>query len=53
MTEALIGFAVLLVLIIIVRIPIAFSMGIGGFAVLQALSLDNIPNGNQNAGFKR
>ena len=36
MTIALIGFAVLLVLIIIVRIPIAFSMGIvgfGGFAV--------------------
>ena len=45
MTVALIGFAILLVLIIIVRIPIAFSMGIvgfGGFAVLQGLTLDNI-----------
>ena len=45
MTIALIGFAVLLLLIIVVRIPIAFSMGIvgfGGFAVLQGLTLDNI-----------
>jgi hypothetical protein len=32
MTVALIGFAVLLLLIIIVRIPIAFGMGIVGFA---------------------
>jgi hypothetical protein len=32
MTVALIGFAVLLLLIIIVRIPIAFCMGIVGFA---------------------
>ncbi len=45
MTVALIGFAILLVLIIIVRIPIAFSMGIVGFlgfAYLQGLSVDNV-----------
>lgn len=44
MSVALVGFAILLVLIIIVRIPIAFSMGIvgfGGFAVLQGLNIDN------------
>lgn len=45
MTVALIGFAVLLVLIVIVRIPIAFAMGfVGffGFAFLQGLSFDNL-----------
>ncbi|MFC6671513.1 TRAP transporter large permease [Marinobacterium aestuariivivens] len=43
MTAALIGFAVLLLCIIVVRIPIAFAMGIVGFfgfAFLQGLSLD-------------
>lgn len=45
MTIALIGFAILLFLIIVVRIPIAFSMGIVGFfgfAVMQGLNFDNI-----------
>lgn len=45
MTVALIGFAVLLVLIIAVRVPIAFAMGIVGFfgfSYLQGLSIDNI-----------
>ncbi len=45
MTVALIGFAILLVLIVVVRIPIAFSMGIVGFfgfAFMQGLTFDNI-----------
>lgn len=45
MTVALIGFAILLVLIVVVRIPIAFSMGIVGFfgfAYMQGLTFDNI-----------
>ncbi|MDO6681859.1 TRAP transporter large permease [Oceanobacter sp. 5_MG-2023] len=44
MIEALIGFAILLALIVLVRIPIAFAMGIVGFfgfAVLQGLTIDN------------
>ncbi|WP_086480403.1 TRAP transporter large permease [Oceanospirillum sanctuarii] len=44
MTVALIGFAILLALIVIVRIPIAFAMGfVGffGFAYLQGLGFDN------------
>lgn len=44
MTVALIGFAILLAMIMIVRIPIAFAMGLVGFfgfAFLQGLSLDN------------
>ncbi len=45
MTIALIGFAILLLIIIVVRIPIAFAMGIvgfAGFAYLQGLSFDNM-----------
>jgi tripartite ATP-independent transporter DctM subunit len=45
MTVALIGFAVLLFLILIVRVPIAFAMGVVGFigfAILQGLGFDNI-----------
>ncbi|OPX56441.1 TRAP transporter, DctM subunit [Oceanospirillum multiglobuliferum] len=45
MTVALIGFAILLVLIIVVRVPIAFAMGLVGFfgfAALQGLGFDNI-----------
>ncbi|MCB5160389.1 TRAP transporter large permease [Marinomonas algarum] len=45
MTVALIGFAVLLLLIIAVRIPIAFAMGIVGFfgfSYLQGLTFDNL-----------
>lgn len=44
MTTALIGFAILLLLIVVVRIPIAFSMGIVGFfgfAAMQGLTFDN------------
>jgi tripartite ATP-independent transporter DctM subunit len=44
MTIALIGFAILLLLIILVRVPIAFAMGLVGFfgfAVLQGLTFDN------------
>lgn len=45
MSVVLIGFAVLLFLIIVVRMPIAFAMGIVGFfgfAILQGLELGNI-----------
>lgn len=45
MTIALIGFAILLLLIVVVRIPIAFSMGIVGFfgfAAMQGLTFDNM-----------
>ena len=45
MTTALIGFAILLFLIVVVRIPIAFSMGIVGFfgfATMQGLTFDNM-----------
>lgn len=45
MTVALVGFVVLLFLIIVVRIPIAFSMGIVGFfgfAFLQGFSAENL-----------
>ena len=44
MTVALIGFAILLLLIILVRVPIAFAMGLVGFfgfAVLQGLTFEN------------
>ncbi|MCY0967393.1 TRAP transporter large permease [Parathalassolituus penaei] len=44
MTIALIGFAILLLLIILVRVPIAFAMGLVGFfgfAVLQGLTFEN------------
>jgi tripartite ATP-independent transporter DctM subunit len=44
MTIALIGFAILLFLILIVRVPIAFAMGIVGFfgfASVQGLGFDN------------
>ncbi len=49
METALIGFAILLILIVVVRIPIAFAMGIVGFfgfAAVQGLSLDNISDFN-------
>ncbi len=49
METALIGFAILLILIVVVRIPIAFSMGIVGFfgfAAVQGLSFDNFSNFN-------
>jgi len=45
MITALIGFAILLLLIVVVRIPIAFSMGIVGFfgfAAMQGLTFDNM-----------
>jgi len=45
MTIALISFAILLLLIVIVRIPLAFAMalvGVVGFAWLSGLSLDNL-----------
>ncbi|WP_028292655.1 TRAP transporter large permease [Oceanobacter kriegii] len=45
MFEALIGFAILLALIVLVRLPIAFAMGLVGFfgfAVLQGLTFENI-----------
>ncbi|MBY4678141.1 TRAP transporter large permease [Marinobacterium arenosum] len=45
MTTALIGFGILLILIVVVRIPIAFSMGIVGFfgfAATMGLTFDNI-----------
>jgi hypothetical protein len=41
MSVVLIGFAVLLILILVIRMPIAFAMGIVGFfgfAILQGLS---------------
>ena len=44
MTIALTGFAVLLILILVVRIPIAFAMGIVGFfgfATVQGLNFEN------------
>ncbi|WP_293268817.1 TRAP transporter large permease [Neptunomonas sp.] len=49
METALIGFAILLLLIVVVRIPIAFSMGIVGFfgfAAVQGLSFDNFTDFN-------
>jgi tripartite ATP-independent transporter DctM subunit len=49
METALIGFAILLLLIVVVRIPIAFSMGIVGFfgfAAVQGLNLDNFTDFN-------
>jgi tripartite ATP-independent transporter DctM subunit len=52
MTVALIGFAVLLLLIIIARIPIAFGMGIvgfAGFAYLQGMTFDNMMTFNWNS----
>ncbi|MDP2549292.1 TRAP transporter large permease [Oceanobacter sp. 4_MG-2023] len=45
MIVALVGFFILLLLIIIVRIPIAFAMGVVGFfgfAYLQGLGFDNL-----------
>ena len=45
MTVVLIGFAVLLLMILVLRMPIAFAMGIVGFfgfAILQGLSFDNV-----------
>ncbi len=44
MEASLIGFAVLLVMIVVMRIPIALAMGLVGFfgfAILQGLGLDN------------
>ncbi|BBB29712.1 TRAP transporter large permease [Neptunomonas japonica] len=49
METALIGFAILLLLIVVVRIPIAFSMGIVGFfgfAAVQGLNFDNFTDFN-------
>jgi len=45
MTAVFIGFGVLIFLILVVRMPIAFAMGIVGFfgfAILQGLGFDNI-----------
>ncbi|GAB3480303.1 TRAP transporter large permease [Marinomonas epiphytica] len=45
MTIVLIGFAVLLVLILLLRMPIAFAMGVVGFfgfTILQGLSFDSL-----------
>ncbi|SEF99485.1 TRAP transporter large permease [Marinobacterium lutimaris] len=47
MSFVLIGFAALLLLIIVVRVPIAFAMGLVGFlgfAALQGLGFDNLFN---------
>ncbi|MCV6590309.1 MAG: TRAP transporter large permease [Marinobacterium sp.] len=52
MTIALTGFAILLVLIVVARIPIAFAMGLVGFfgfAHLQGLGFDNFTTFNWNA----
>ncbi|RVU32638.1 MULTISPECIES: TRAP transporter large permease [Neptunomonas] len=49
MTTALIGFAILLFLIVVIRIPIAFSMGIVGFfgfAAVQGLTFENFADFN-------
>jgi tripartite ATP-independent transporter DctM subunit len=45
MITALTGFAILLLIIVVIRIPIAFAMGIVGFfgfAYMQGLTFDNI-----------
>ena len=45
MTAVIIGFALLIFLILVIRMPIAFAMaivGFFGFAILQGLSLDNL-----------
>ena len=45
MTIAIIGFSILLFLILVLRMPIAFAMGLVGFfgfAVLQGLGFDNL-----------
>lgn len=45
MLTAIIGFTVLLFIIVVIRIPIAFAMGLVGFfgfAVLQGLGFDNL-----------
>lgn len=45
MLTAMIGFAILLFIIIVIRIPIAFAMGLVGFfgfAILQGLTFDNL-----------
>lgn len=45
MSVVLIGFAVLLILILVIRMPIAFAMGVVGFfgfAILQGLNIDNL-----------
>lgn len=45
MITALIGFAILLLIIVVIRIPIAFAMGLVGFfgfAYMQGLTFDNI-----------
>jgi len=45
MITALTGFAILLLIIVVVRVPIAFAMGLVGFfgfAYMQGLSFDNI-----------
>lgn len=52
MTVALIGFAILLILIVIARIPIAFSMGIVGFfgfAYMQGLNFESFADFNWNS----
>lgn len=52
MEIALWGFGILLILIVIVRIPIAFAMGlvgVVGFAVLQGLTIDNTGDFNWNS----
>ncbi len=44
MITALIGFAILLLIIVVIRIPIAFAMGLVGFfgfAYMQGLTFDN------------
>ena len=49
MEAALIGFAVLLILIIVVRMPIALAMGLVGFfgfAAMQGLTLGNVAEFN-------
>ena len=45
MTAVIIGFALLIFLILVIRMPIAFAMaivGFFGFAILQGLTLDNL-----------
>jgi len=52
MITALTGFAILLLFIVLVRVPIAFAMGLVGFfgfAYMQGLSFDNLMDFNWNS----
>ncbi len=52
MITALTGFAILLLFIVLVRVPIAFAMGLVGFfgfAYMQGMSFDNLMDFNWNS----